>query len=101
MGSSPRRSPDEVLRAPVRYFRLGVLCGTLGIALAGAGSCMWFSLGVEAYSALPVLVLGVALARAAIRLGQRALGLLAIAVALPATAMSGFVVLFFALGGSR
>jgi len=79
----------------------GVLSAFLGLILALIGSYIFFLRRETAYETFPVLFVGFCFDIAAIRLGSKKLGIGSIILSLPAAAISLFIIIFFALGGSR
>jgi hypothetical protein len=79
----------------------GLLCALSGLVLALVGNYIFFLKMDTAYKTFPVLLLGCCFSGIAMKLGSKKLGILSIIVSLPAAAISLFIIIFFAQGGSR
>jgi len=80
---------------------LGLFSALLGLLLTLAGNHIFFLKMETAYKTFPVLLLGFLLSGIAIKLGSKKLGIITLVLSLPAAAISLFIIVFFATGGSR
>lgn len=80
---------------------VGLLSVSASLALGVVGNYLWFIDGRIAHEVFPLLLVGMCFAFAGMWRGQKTFGALALVLQLPAAVMSGFIILFFALGGSR
>lgn len=85
----------------MKYKNLSWIFAAASFICGQAGNYLWFFKQSTAYTVFPIFLLTLFLGIIAFKLGSRIIGTIAILTTLPAGFMSGFIILFFALGGSR